>query len=574
MLDRVVLACVGLLAPLIRRLGADDAQFRLILANRLTLDGRRQFVQTGEERDARTGKPVRPPNRLTATVIVYAVMGLLITLAFGRAESLFLQMTLIHAFVMLMVTVSLVGDFTSVLFDPTDNMVLLPRPVSGRTLMAARLVHIVSYLGLITLALSAAALIAGAVRIHPLFPLVFAGTLVGTVMLVVCGVCLFYLAAARFMDIERFRDVVLYVQIAMLLMMVAGSQVFVHLSQVRTMLDIPLEDAWWIYLLPPAWMAAPVDLVFAEGGRARAMLSLVAVVAPLAAMILLVRVFAPRFTAMLGSMADAGDARKPDPSRRRTLGSLLARRLTRTGEQRAAFETFWLVCSRDRDFKLRAYPSLTFIVVMLVVVLLRMAREPEPLSESRVYLFFMYAVVAALATLVQQLRFGNRPEASWVLYALPVARPGQIMIGAVWMFLIRFGLFPLMVITVVCLFIWGPSVLLDAALAAAFMVLLGLLAALKLCRCLPFTVRYSAREASGRLGQTLLLQLVLPAIFGGLHYGLTFAVIRMGPGPTAPTVPGALLVIPVVLPVVVLLAFIAARRYARTSWNQLSAVML
>ena len=82
-------------------------------------------------------------------------------------------LTMVNTFVMAMMGLMLIGDFTNVLVDTTDNTVLLPRPVGDRTLLAVRTAHIVSYLGALSLALCAGTLVIGTIEFHPLFAVVY-----------------------------------------------------------------------------------------------------------------------------------------------------------------------------------------------------------------------------------------------------------------------------------------------------------------------------------------------------------------------------------------------------------------
>ena len=61
---------------------------------------------------------------------------------------------IVHTYIIFMMAMTLVTDFATVLLDTTDNQVILPRPVSSKTLFMARLVHILLYLLQFTIALS------------------------------------------------------------------------------------------------------------------------------------------------------------------------------------------------------------------------------------------------------------------------------------------------------------------------------------------------------------------------------------------------------------------------------------
>ena len=56
---------------------------------------------------------------------------------------------------------SMISDFSSVLLDIRDSNILYPKPIDRKTVSAAKLIHIIIYLSLLTVALVRPSLIAG-----------------------------------------------------------------------------------------------------------------------------------------------------------------------------------------------------------------------------------------------------------------------------------------------------------------------------------------------------------------------------------------------------------------------------
>ena len=63
-------------------------------------------------------------------------------------------MIVFYTYIMVMISMTLITDFSSILLDTSDNTIILPRPVDSRTLFAARLTHILLYLGQLGLGLT------------------------------------------------------------------------------------------------------------------------------------------------------------------------------------------------------------------------------------------------------------------------------------------------------------------------------------------------------------------------------------------------------------------------------------
>ena len=134
---KAILAVFDLFAWALRRAGIDYPRFRALLEVKLTLDGRRRttmFQRQGGR--AQFGG-------LGAALVMNTLVGLLFAMVIFPCPTPLVPIALVHSFVVVMLALSLIADFSSVLLDTTDNRILLPRPINGRTILAARLAHII-----------------------------------------------------------------------------------------------------------------------------------------------------------------------------------------------------------------------------------------------------------------------------------------------------------------------------------------------------------------------------------------------------------------------------------------------
>ena len=550
-MTKLILRFFDCFAWLLRRLDVDYDQFRAILEAKLTLDSRRQMSGMQQQRTQ------NPKNTFAWTLLFYAFMGGFLGIFLPRTTSPLVGMTIVHAFVMTMVALSLIADFTSVLLDTTDRAVLQPRPVTSRTILVTRIAHITIYLSLLTLSLSVVTLVVGTFTYHGLFPLVFLGTLACSVCLVVFVAQVFYLVALRLTDAERFRDLILYFQIGMTVAVIVGYQILPRLMDMTRLSSLTIDEQWWIYFFPPAWLAAPIDLLTGHIGTPQIILTGLAVAVPLICLILVIRVLAPGFSRALarldstptGSSAAVGTASLRQPLARR-LSGFFARRAS----ERAAFELVWQLCSRDRQFKQRTYPTFAFLFVFAAVwVLLGEGGAGAALRElphtQKYFLILYFSCMMAPMTIIQ-LRFSAAHEAAWMYHALPLERPGDILIGAFKVVMVRFvaPVFGLMALAI--LLVWGLRIAVDVVFAACATVLVSVLQAMIFGRTFPFSEEFNVAQNTGQVVRSMFLMLI-PAALGGLHF-----VMRLISPLTLPS--GALLVL--------VLAIVLLRRYARTNW--------
>ncbi|MHC4062910.1 MAG: hypothetical protein ACYSUQ_02975 [Planctomycetota bacterium] len=506
------------IAFLIRLAGADYRQFRAILRAKLLLDNRRH---TSTFRSSRRS----PRNIFAYTLLFYAFMGIFVGMLLPLTPSPLAALTVVYSFVMVMVGMSLVADFTGVLIDTTDLNILGPRPVSGRTILVARLAHICTYLGLLGLALSAVTLATGSICYHPLFALVYLATLACTVTLVVFCVNVFYLIALRFTDTERFKDLILYSQVAMTLLVVGAYQILPRLMDVKDLAGMTLVGRWWTYLYPPCWFAAPIELIVGDRSPSVWLLATESLLIPLAGLVVVVRYLAPGFGRSLIGLAGAGTGRAMSSAARGlSLRDLCSRCVVRTREQRAGFHLAWNMVSRDRQFKLRAYPQVALLFLFPILMLLLSERGPArviaSLEQSRAYLFPLYLIPWLLIMIVMMAEYSSQFEAAWIYHALPLSHPGELVLGAFKALACRFVLPIFGLLAILLSIAVGVRALADMALALAMTGVITLAVALLACRHLPFSQQTSTLQSSGRFGRNMIL-LVLPAAAGGIHYLLT-----------------------------------------------------
>jgi ABC-2 type transport system permease protein len=314
---------------------------------------------------------------------------------------------------------------------------------------------------------------------------------------------------------------------------------------------------WWIYLVPPAWFAAPFELLAGTVDWTRVILTGLGVVVPLG-VVRLALLLAPGFKEALARLEEAPRAAASGPATRGRWCEVLARWLARRPIERGAFEFLWTLAGRDRQFKLRTYPNVVFVLVMGAGIILAPAHKFEhgldTLRETRTYLFLLYMCCALAPTALLQLRYSDQWEAAWLYRVAPLATPGLVLRAGLKMVIVKLVLPSLALVSVATLLLWGRRVVPDLVLAACATLLICAVQARLMARFIPFSEPYAMVESSGRVGR-MMLYMLLSAGLGGLHYALTF-------------VPYGVLA---AIPILALLAWLALRAYGRTTWRQVMA---
>ena len=113
------------------------------------------------------------------------------------------------------VMTSMISDFSSVLLDIRDSNILYPKPIDKKTISVAKLIHIIIYLSLLTVALVGPSLIAGLIKNGIFFFLVGLMNVVLIDILIVALTALVYLLILKFFDGQKLKDIINYVQIGL-----------------------------------------------------------------------------------------------------------------------------------------------------------------------------------------------------------------------------------------------------------------------------------------------------------------------------------------------------------------------
>ncbi len=136
-LNRFIIQCIMLAAPLFRVMHINTEQLKVILQTKCMLDDRRS-----------KGGIYRKSSRNLSWFknFFYLILGIFVGSIFFSVNS-FLAQTLYLTIFMIYAVGILITDFSNVLIDVRDHYFIVSRPVSETTVSAARIFHILIYLG-------------------------------------------------------------------------------------------------------------------------------------------------------------------------------------------------------------------------------------------------------------------------------------------------------------------------------------------------------------------------------------------------------------------------------------------
>lgn len=510
-----------------RSMGADINHLKAILKVKLMLDDRRPLAMGRQQ--AKKKRPVRFMSLLS--IFLSMVTGFMYVFPM-MLDDAFMGLWLYFSVFLVMLSILLISDFSTVLFDTRDKTILLPRPVNERTLLLSRLLHMFIYLFRIVLPMSLGGWVIFSIehgwKAAVWFPFV---------VLMLTLVALFlvngaYLLLLRFTRPGRFKDVINYFQIGFSILFFACVYLLPRTVSSEGFQQLKHADFAWAKYTPTFWLAASwswfqPDTVW----PATKWLSILAVAAPLLLMWLTVRFLSPSFAKRIGSIDVVDDVpAKPltgDMQKKKANSTFylkLAGWLNKDPLGKAGFSIAWLQTDRSRNFKMRVYPTFAYVPVYFFY-LMTQSRKPlsqiwEDMPNTSTYVLLLYMTSFIVLQLLSMLVYSDQYKASWIYYSSPVPRPGAVMSGAFKGIWVKYFVPMFLLVSCFVLYVWGLPRLLDVALAFINITLFGMCIMRVAHRRLPFSAMEQMNEKGNRFLKTLFI-MILPMGLGFGHYWTT-----------------------------------------------------
>jgi ABC-2 type transport system permease protein len=516
--DKFLLKMIKLFRAVFLKQGIDFERMVAIVETKLTMDKRRVYMNW------RQSQQKENRNHLNMILFSYLFFGLIFGILIFFVPSFLLSMIMMHAYVLFMMAMTMITDFSTVLLDTTDNQVILPRPVSGKTLFMARLVHIFIYLLQFTIALSFFPWLFTFIKYGWLTGAGFIITVLLTVLLAVFITYFLYLLILRFSSEEKVKEVVTYFQIFMTIFFALGYQVIPRLINLKQLsYDFTLH--WYSYLLPPVWMAVALETLQSfRFDVVHVSMICLAVVVPVFAFWIMNKYLAPSFARKLSAVQTEGNVagkKRIDASSNKSLPDSLSHLLCRSKAEKSTFEMTWKITGRDKAFRLQFYPGMAYILVFVFIFVFNGGRDMElhwqGLPGSNRFLWFIYLPMFTISSSIIIVAFNENYQASWVYHSLPVSRPGELVLGSIKALFVKYFVPVYVLMFAFCFYIWGISIADDFAFGLFNNLLCYLIFATLSDHYLPFSRQPNTRQQSGRF-LIVILQMIIVSALVGVHY--------------------------------------------------------
>ncbi|WP_332646600.1 hypothetical protein [Lysinibacillus sp. 54212] len=494
---------------LFTKLGIDYETMRKILHIKLTMDERR--IPTLFSQSA-TKKSEDKKYGYIKSLWIYVLISLVLIPFIILGENFLFQMSMSYAMIIFMIMTSMISDFSTVLLDVRDRTILSTKPITAKTINAAKFMHILIYLTYLTIALTAIPVIVGLFTHGIVFFVITVFELVLINVFVVVLTAILYMLILRFFDGEKLKDMINYVQIGLSLVLMIGYQ-FLARSFELVNLNIVIEFHWWSIFLIPMWFAAPYELLL-NGDRSVLTIafSVLTIIMPILSLWIYIRLI-PTFERSLQKLLSTSKSKK---EKRNRLREALLKIACRTNEERAFYRFASLMMKQEREFKLKVYPSLGFAFVIPFIFIFNFSRgESVDYSASISYLTIYFSMLI-IPTAVFMLGHSGKYKAAWIYKIFPLKDYTDLKKGSLKAFLIKLYL-PLFVVqSIVSCYLYGIRILPDLIAILVVGCMYTVICYIGFGSSIPFTKPYD--EIGNGQGWITLVLLIPLVIFAGIHY--------------------------------------------------------
>lgn len=473
------------------------------------------------------------PRSLIFVIVMYLVMGLFTgMIAFSPLIDLFTYTLIVHGMTFFIVGMAVTSESGDILFNANESDVLVHRPIHPRTLLLAKMINLIGFTLILATALNLFPTMFGLAiaGTRPWYPLVHLMSMVVLCIFCAAAVVCAYGLVIRFLDREKFDNFAAWSQVAMSILFIGGYQVVPRLLQRFEGFSLK-PYARYLFALPPAWFAG-LDSSIAGDLPAGALLALIGLGVTALLAYIAIGKLSPSYGEGLATIAESRSS-TPTSARvrkRRALRNPLLRWWLRDPIELWSFRLAGAYMRRDRDMKLRLYPSLTIFLAFPLISL--MDRHNGGFSAF-VPLLTVWMMGMLPFQAMQTLQMSQHYLAADIFAIAPLQSAAPVFHG-VRKATILYLLFPALAIDVLLIAVLAPGGLLGLQLALPGLIAIPLisLAPGVFEDYLPLSRPASRGEQSSRnLGLTfssmILMGIVLVAAYIAWKFGVLWYAIAV-----------------------------------------------
>ena len=415
--DFFSLKILDLFRPLFEAFGVEYEKMRLIVSMKLTLDKRKNNSSENK-------------NSLMQSVILYLVIGLVASRIIVMPLDIMTKMTVLFALIFVMLLTCFITDFSSVILDTYDRHIIGITDVKDITLNMAKIVHIIIYISIISLSISAFSILMILMAYNIGFCLLFILCMILMDFLLIMMTSVIYYLLIKIFKGEKLKDVLNLFQIFMILVF-SIMYYFITSSLSDIQINYTFSINAYDLFIPFMWFASLFCVIFY--GKIQTLyiiMAILGIIVPILSILIYIKL-TPAFERNLDKLEQVSYNEK-DSKSKKSFVSKLANKICKNNEEKSFFEFIYTNLSRDREFKTRVYPTLASGIIMPLVLLfvtydrsISIMEYLKSLSTTNNFLN-IYLAVILLQNCILLLKYSKEYEASFIYDVLPISKKKNI----------------------------------------------------------------------------------------------------------------------------------------------------
>jgi len=499
----------------IEKMGADYNQFIRILELQLTMDNRRmKGIGNNSKKEIE--------NALIKQSFSQIVFGIFFASFLFIVKSPFTYYYFAHTLLMVMMAMLIISEFTTILFDTSENVIIQPLPIKGNTISLARNAHVFIYLSLMAFNLSFISVIVAIFKFGIVSALIFSVTIFLNVLFTLFLANILYLGIMRLASGEKLKNLLMYFQIVIAVLFMLAYQIGINMVDKTHIQDMVLPVYWYTYFVPPAFFSGFVEAFSSYLFDMQHLLFIAeTLIIPVVSIYLTGKYLTPVFNRKLMDLeqGDRASKVKVETTRHSIWYRMMIPVFIHREEEKAPFNLIWIMTGRERLFIQSFLPSLAYILIIIAVQFFTKSFNYNELVQSDRYLIILYAFIFVSASLPVSLLNGNNQHAAWLFKTMPLMSPACYFKGFIKGAFARYFIPFYLPLSVIICFVWGIKVLPDVIIAFMAIYLFTLLFYYYQNPNFPFGLEKSANQ-SGTAFVKIMGLMLIAGILGFLHYFL------------------------------------------------------
>lgn len=415
--DFFSLKILDLFRPLFEAFGVEYEKMRLIVSMKLTLDKRKNNSSENK-------------NSLMQSVILYLLIGLVASRIIVMPIDIMTKMTVLFALIFVMLLTCFITDFSSVILDTYDRHIIGITDVKDITLNMAKIVHIIIYISIISLSISAFSILMILMAYNIGFCLLFILCMILMDFLLIMMTSVIYYLLIKIFKGEKLKDVLNLFQIFMILVF-SIMYYFITSSLSDIQINYTFSINAYDLFIPFMWFASLFCVIFY--GKIQTLyiiMAILGIIVPILSILIYIKL-TPAFERNLDKLEQVSYNEK-DSKSKKSFASKLANKICKNNEEKSFFEFIYTNLSRDREFKTRVYPTLASGIIMPLVLFfvtydrsISIMEYLKSLSTTNNFLN-IYLAVILLQNCILLLKYSKEYEASFIYDVLPISKKKNI----------------------------------------------------------------------------------------------------------------------------------------------------